>query len=192
MNFVAIPTEDFDTVSEAIAFIDSFNVGLEQDTFQRNTSSSIHHHSDPPSASSDSDGQALIVKGVKRKGRGDPSGYSARKQQGKKAEIEALRRQVKELETHTSQLKRLRVSSEDEYGPLANDPTQSAWRKTVKVEYQERQRSEEINRKLKSIVSYQQKLDGALRHILGKKEFAQVCFSSSTGHADELLTPAYK
>ncbi|KAG3155799.1 hypothetical protein PC128_g22011 [Phytophthora cactorum] len=170
MNFVGIPTEDFDTVSEAITFIDSFDTGLDLDTLNPNRS--VQTQDDPPSASNDSDGKRSNVNGVKRK---RETNYSTRAQQGRKAEIQALRSRAMELETHVEQLKKLRprVGGRD-YLNLTYEAAQIACRrKTATIEYQELQRSEEINCKLKAIVSQQQKLDATLRRIMGLKAFDQ-------------------
>ncbi|KAF1785488.1 hypothetical protein GQ600_19329 [Phytophthora cactorum] len=171
MNFVGIPTEDFDTVSEAITFIDSFDTGLDLDTLNPNRS--VQTQDDPPSASNDSDGKRSNVNGVKRK---RETNYSTRAQQGRKAEIQALRSRAMELETHVEQLKKLRprVGGRD-YLNLTYEAAQIACRrKTATIEYQELQRSEEINCKLKAIVSQQQKLDATLRRIMGLKAFDQL------------------
>ncbi|KAF1788567.1 hypothetical protein GQ600_18399 [Phytophthora cactorum] len=118
-------------LKSAIAFIDSFDTGLDLDTLNPNRS--IQTQDDllrPPRH----DGKRSNVNGVKRK---RETNYSTRAQQGRKAEIQAL-------------------------------PT---------IEYQELQRSEEINCKLKAIVSQQQKL--AQRYAdLGLKAFDQVRFQA--------------
>ncbi|KAG6945559.1 hypothetical protein JG688_00016496, partial [Phytophthora aleatoria] len=69
----------------AIAFIDSFDTGLDLDTLNPNRS--IQTQDDLPSASSDTDGKRSNVNGVKRK---RETNYSTRAQQGRKAEIQAL------------------------------------------------------------------------------------------------------
>ncbi|KAG6962064.1 hypothetical protein JG687_00007339 [Phytophthora cactorum] len=170
MNFVAIPTEDLHTGSETTAFIGSTDAGVEQDTLRR----SIQTRNDPPSASSDSEGKISSVKGVKRKRKTKSSGYSTRVQQGRKAEIEALRSRIAELEMHVERLKKMRSSFGDgEFLNKTNEADQSVWRKAATLEYQDRQRSEENNRKLKAIFTHQQKLDATLRQILGKRVLAQ-------------------
>ncbi|KAG3190333.1 hypothetical protein PC128_g11397 [Phytophthora cactorum] len=188
MNFVAIPTEDLHTGSETTAFIGSTDAGVEQDTLRR----SIQTRNDPPSASSDSEGKISSVKGVKRKRKTKSSGYSTRVQQGRKAEIEALRSRIAELEMHVERLKKMRSSFGDgEFLNKTNEADQSVWRKAATLEYQDRQRSEENNRKLKAIFTHQQKLDATLRQILGKRVLAQdtaiaTAMKSIDPHADQL------
>ncbi|KUF84425.1 hypothetical protein AM587_10008306 [Phytophthora nicotianae] len=172
MNFVETPTEDLCAVSEAIAFIDSFDPGQDLDVPNRNRSHEAHH--DPPSASSDSEDKTSSVTGSKRKRSADKLGYSTRVQQGRKAEIEALRCRIAELEVYAVSLKKWRASFRDgRCMNMVSEAAQSVWQKAAAIEYQERQRSEEINRKLKSIISHQQKLDVTLRRILGRKILAQ-------------------
>ncbi|KAG3017782.1 hypothetical protein PC128_g22009 [Phytophthora cactorum] len=152
--------EDLVTVEEAIAFIDSFDQLL-GDSDSDKSSTSI---STPP------DAQHV----PKRKRRSNPPGYTTRMQQRKKAELQGLRDQVRELEEHAEQLKRLRPNIPTR---RVLDPQiaaqQAKWEQIVAAEYEARRKSEETNRKFKMILAHQVEVDKNLRRILHKRSLVQ-------------------
>ncbi|RLN51347.1 hypothetical protein BBJ29_009044 [Phytophthora kernoviae] len=109
---------------------------------------------------------------------------STRPQQRKKAEIQALGEQAQELETQVDLLKKKKFlpgdvvlelevdMNEKEDGVLvAKDAGQkppSSWHEMAITQYKERLLSEKTNRRLKSILSNQMKVNGALNGLLQK------------------------
>ncbi|KAE8983041.1 hypothetical protein PR001_g22967 [Phytophthora rubi] len=107
---------------------------------------------------------------------------STRLQQRKRAEIRALREQAQELETQVELLKKnrflpadvaLEVTAElEEEGTdalVASQKTPSNWHEMAVRQYRERLVSEKTNRRLKSILENQEKVNGALNRLLQKR-----------------------
>lgn len=117
---------------------------------------------------------------------------STRLQQRKRAEIRALREQAQELETQVELLKKnrflpadvaLEVTAELEEEAsdalVASQKTPSNWHEMAVRQYRERLVSEKTNRRLKSILENQEKVNGALNRLLQKRSILTVsaCFS---------------
>ncbi|KAL4145115.1 hypothetical protein PRNP1_012849 [Phytophthora ramorum] len=110
---------------------------------------------------------------------------STRLQQRKKAEIQALREQAQELETQVDLLKKSKflpgnivlemdteLTSDDDGALVVKDPSQKppgTWREMAIAQYKERLVSEKTNRRLKSILENQEKVNGALSGLLQKR-----------------------
>ncbi|GMF16595.1 unnamed protein product [Phytophthora lilii] len=150
MSFGAPPMEDVQTIAEALAFIDSFDdAGLDHATERSRKTPGFMV------------GNATTGKRKNRTKKINPPGYSTRVQRGRKLELEALRREALELEMHVKRLKSIKTSSAS--SERNSDVSTSKWEAAVTMEYQERQRSEENNRKLKLMISHQRKVNEALR-----------------------------
>ncbi|KAG1712524.1 hypothetical protein DVH05_000267 [Phytophthora capsici] len=163
MSFSGHKTEDFVTVEEAIAFIDSFDAILGES------------ESTSPTSDSSSDSRSVATKQPsKRKRKSNPPGYTTRVQQKKKAELQQLRDQVVLLEQQSERLKKNRQSS-SETEPTDSEiaKQQAKWEQLVASEYQARRESEETNRKLKAILAHQVEVDKNLRRALKKRSLLQ-------------------
>ncbi|POM78542.1 Hypothetical protein PHPALM_3918 [Phytophthora palmivora] len=86
-------------------------------------------------------------------------------QQRKKLEISQLRAQVQDLEQQIMLMKKQKLKIQSP----RRAAHQSKRETLVANKYDERQRSEEINRKLKTILGYQENLDKNLRRVLQKR-----------------------
>ncbi|KAG7378016.1 hypothetical protein PHYPSEUDO_010700 [Phytophthora pseudosyringae] len=153
--------EDIVTVEEALAFIDSFESILGSDTPNSSESGAFYPAVKPKEA-------------PKRKRRSNPPGYTTRVQQQKKAELQALRGQVHGLQQQVEQLKRLRpntVTTRSVDPQIAEQ--QAKWELLVVKQVGDRLRSEETNRKLKTILAHQVEVDKNLRRILQKRSLLQ-------------------
>ncbi|POM62737.1 hypothetical protein PHPALM_28064 [Phytophthora palmivora] len=161
MRLIEIAHDDLSTVEEAIAFIDEFDKSL----YNRNEDNTV---SSPLSSASSDSGVVYPVKisGSKRK---NPPGYSTQMQQRKKLEISQLRAQVQDLEQQITLMKKQKLKIQSP----RRAAHQSKWETLVANKYDERQRSEEINRKLKTILGYQENLDKNLRRVLQKRSLLQ-------------------
>ncbi|ETL34748.1 hypothetical protein F442_13347 [Phytophthora nicotianae P10297] len=165
MSLYCSKNEDFVTVEEAIAFIDSFDqlLGDSGDSDVSSTKSIT-----PPAKS------ASRRTNPPRKRKSNPPGYTTRMQQKKKVELQELRDQVRELEEHAEQLKRLRPNKPTQ---RVLDPQiaeqQAKWEQIVATEYVARRQSEETNRKLRTILAHQVEVDKNLRRILHKRSLLQ-------------------
>lgn len=105
---------------------------------------------------------------------------STLQQRRQKQEILTLRDQVLELEAYVAYLKRVQATHAMAAGlsPSGDSSSfktgNSIWQQLAILEARERQRSELLNRKLKSILSKQQKMNSAIRAIVGKRSIHQV------------------
>ncbi|KAG7389672.1 hypothetical protein PHYPSEUDO_009833 [Phytophthora pseudosyringae] len=110
---------------------------------------------------------------------------STRLQQRKRAEIQGLREQAQELETQVELLKKTRfppgdavleldaqLSASDD-GALVAKAHAPNWHELAIAQYKERLVSEKTNRRLKSILSNQEKVNGALSGLLQKRSVLQ-------------------
>ncbi|KAG7378015.1 hypothetical protein PHYPSEUDO_010699 [Phytophthora pseudosyringae] len=142
MNLNSIPIEDLDAVAEVLAFMKALDAAApDLDVLHQN----IPAQSNPRSTSKWPVNSSC--EGAKRKRKSNPP------QRGKKDKIEALRHQVEELEFHVKHLKKLRPDTE----VLSHEDKEAqskGWR--AEIEQGKLQRSEETNRKLRSIISRQQ------------------------------------
>lgn len=118
---------------------------------------------------------------------------STRRQQRKRAEIQALREQVQELETQVEMLKKNKflpgdvvleldaeVSADDKGAIMmkeANPRTPANWHDMAIAQYRERLVSEKTNRRLKSILSNQEKVNGAMSGLLQKRSVLHVSYT---------------
>jgi hypothetical protein len=170
MSLMESKTDDIVTVEEAIAFIDSFDSILGDESEAKSGVSS------PTSSSTSASGVVVEAKAApKRKRKSNPPGYTTRVQQRKKAELQGLRNQVQELQQHVDQLERVRPNTAATQRPV--DPKtalqRAKWEQLVATEFTERRRSEETNRKLKAILAHQVEVDKNLRRVLQKRSLLQ-------------------
>ncbi|RLN47541.1 hypothetical protein BBJ28_00002930 [Nothophytophthora sp. Chile5] len=183
MSFLQMDVEDFVTVSEAIAFIDSFEGGEEsvgEEAQALNSSNGPSPSPEDESTSSASDGATGSKESGsdepkpssrKRKAK-NPKGYTTRVLHRKKAELQGLREQVQQLEGRLDRLKSVTPSSRAVLAGERVDETQackSKWVQLAAAEYTERRRAEETNRKLKAILAHQVQVDKSLRRSLQKR-----------------------
>lgn len=124
----------------------------------------------------------------KSKRKRNPANSSTQLQRRKRAEIEALRGQVTELQAYLARLKNREADSTPSsiagHSVLALTPMAatekrsgslpSLWHELALMQYRARQRSELTNRKLKSILATQQQTNNAIRALLNKPALLQV------------------
>ncbi|KAK1929533.1 hypothetical protein P3T76_014931 [Phytophthora citrophthora] len=114
---------------------------------------------------------------------------STRLQQRKREELKMLREQAQELETQVELLKKNKFLSEDVVlepvdDAFENQNTPASWHDIAMEEYKERLVSEKTNRRLKSILENQEKVNGALHTLLQKRSVLNgmdYVFSSQLG-----------
>ncbi|KAE9293626.1 hypothetical protein PR003_g24461 [Phytophthora rubi] len=171
MSFSETEKDDDMTVEEAIAFIDSFDGILGDDSGSGNGTSS------PSSSASSESGIVYSVAktGPKRKKKGNPPGYTTRMQQKKKAELLELREEVRELEQVLGQVKRSKTSWKTSKRRVEPDAAEvrSKWEQLAAAEYDERRRSELKNRRLKAILAHQAEVDQNLQRVLQRRSLLQ-------------------
>ncbi|KAE8961233.1 hypothetical protein PR001_g30108 [Phytophthora rubi] len=171
MSFSETEKDDDMTVEEAIAFIDSFDGILGDDSGSGNGTSS------PSSSASSESGIVYSVAktGPKRKKKGNPPGYTTRMQQKKKAELLELREEVRELEQVLGQVKRSKTSWKTSKRQVEPDAAEvrSKWEQLAAAEYDERRRSELKNRRLKAILAHQAEVDQNLQRVLQRRSLLQ-------------------
>ncbi|EGZ15405.1 hypothetical protein PHYSODRAFT_286316 [Phytophthora sojae] len=154
MSFLLSDKDQFATLGEVLAFIDS--LGFDESDLAFDTNPLPHSTRDSGGVSPKVVGviQLKTTKTKKRKGHNLSS--STRLQQCKKAEILYLRKRVLELEQQTQALKGQR---ERPFNQLPQDKPSAdciaiapntTWRELVEANYSARQRAEEENRALKS------------------------------------------
>lgn len=119
----------------------------------------------------------------KKKKKLNPANSSTEVQRRKRAEIKALREEVMALQAHVVFLKRSRYGSAPANDPapaaalvvkLKADAVRSLWQDRALFHSRERQRAEHTNRKLKSILASQQKLNETFRALVSKRSILQV------------------
>ncbi|KAG6572582.1 uncharacterized protein IUM83_17629 [Phytophthora cinnamomi] len=168
MSFAQTAKDDVMTVEEAIAFIDSFDEIIGDDSDSASSPNS--------SVSSDSGMVYPIADkaaaGPKRKRKGNPPGYTTRMQQKKKAELLDLREEVRELEQVLDQVKKSKPNRTTTIGPKSAE-IQSKWQQLAAAEHDHRRRSEQTNRRFKTILAHQAEVDKNLRRILQKRSLLQ-------------------
>ncbi|GMF66673.1 unnamed protein product [Phytophthora fragariaefolia] len=173
MSLFTTAKDDVMTVEEAIAFIDSF------DEILGGESDSVNDATSPTSSSASDSGAvhpAVEAPKPKRKRRKNPPGYTTRMQQKKKAELQDLREQVRDLEQSLELLKRATPPNwvaMKRTIELDTAAMRSKWRKLAATEYNERRRSEQTNRRLKVILVHQVQMDKNLRQVLKKRSLFQ-------------------
>ncbi|KAL3670963.1 hypothetical protein V7S43_004148 [Phytophthora oleae] len=112
-------------------------------------------------------------KATKRRRVRSAASSSTRLQQRKRAELQALREQAQELETQVELLKRNKFLP----GDVALEPVDDKslkknpanWHDAAIEQYKERLVSEKTNRRLKSILGNQERVNGALNTLLQKR-----------------------
>lgn len=152
MSFLETTDDDKVTVTEALAFIDSFEASLSKTvlcglTIQSPGSGNSSTASGPQSSPS----ARKNSRKPKRKKKPNPPGYTTRVQQRKRAELQSLRDEAQALEERVDQLQRLNpglqagnVGASVEVAAI----DVSKWEELVELERKARRQSEETNRKL--------------------------------------------
>ncbi|KAL4165591.1 hypothetical protein KRP22_014301 [Phytophthora ramorum] len=175
MSLLEATSDDEVTVSEAIAFIDSFQAGFNEN----DGGSTISVQSPPPdsdnsmvsSSLSSQRNSAAGKENAKRKKNPNPPGYSTRVQQRKRAEIQSLRHEARALEDQLDQLKNGQPVVNTAYTHVTEGETaiyQSKWKAVIELERNARRESEEKNRKLKEMLTHQMEANRDLRCTLKK------------------------
>jgi hypothetical protein len=165
--------EDMDAMlAEALAFIDKCD---SDGRAKRTRTSKI-------SSTSRSLVAKITQKNSKTQSRhnGDTLCYSTQLQQRKKAELRALREQALELEQQVQlllqrrrQRQSKRVAGEKTPPTQVEDDSREGFEKAV-GEFQQRQKAERTNRKLKDIWANQNKVNGAFRHLAQRRSLLYV------------------
>ncbi|KAG6945562.1 hypothetical protein JG688_00016498 [Phytophthora aleatoria] len=168
MSFWETTREDKDTVTDAIAFIDSFEANVDE---------TEHNGVSVQESSSSSQTRRKTVSGglkPKRKKKPNPPGYTTRVQQRKRAELQSLREESRILEERLGRLKRVKPCSLTrlELSELAA-LSQAQWKALVEYERDARRQSEETNRRLKQILAHQLDTNKNLRCTLQKQSLLQ-------------------
>ncbi|RLN83840.1 hypothetical protein BBJ28_00017730 [Nothophytophthora sp. Chile5] len=98
-----------------------------------------------------------------------PVPYSTDLQRRKRAELRVLRQEAQELNAQLALLqstRHYRIGAETTHQPEQSDL--SGWRSLAMIEYEERQRAERTNRKLKAIMANQLEVHASIRKLLGR------------------------
>ncbi|KAG7382572.1 hypothetical protein PHYBOEH_010410 [Phytophthora boehmeriae] len=174
MNF--LEPDDMATVAEALAFIDS----CDSEAFSSASGSDSGGSPLPPDKRVPSSSNVPRSETVddsfsskpKRKRRSkSPAGYSTQLLHRKKAEMQELREQAKELEMKVEQLKRSRavgVPAIAAHSKQLNRQADVKWMELATLEFRRRQQAEKLNRRLKKILQRQFKVDNALKAVVMK------------------------
>ncbi|KAL4087991.1 hypothetical protein PRIC1_012421 [Phytophthora ramorum] len=176
MSLLEATSDDEVTVSEAIAFIDSF----QERFYENDRGSTISVQSPPPdsdnsmisSSLSSQRSSAAGKENAKRKKNPNPPGYSTRVQQRKRAEIQSLRHEARALEDQLDQLKNGQPVVNTAYTHVTEGETaiyRSKWKAVIELERNARRESEEKNRKLKEMLAHQMEANRDLRCTLKKR-----------------------
>lgn len=164
------------------------------------------------SDSADEIASSTKVAGPKRRKKRNPSSSSTELQRRKRAELIELREEVGQLEAHLDHLRRMHLARSDgettgficsgasvgqniaalsqasDESTVASTEASSVWQQLAMVQARGRQRAELTNKKLKTILNNQQKLNRAFRTLLGKRSILQVGFDVSLARAPPDLT----
>lgn len=104
---------------------------------------------------------------------------STKFQRERRDQVLGLRQQVLELSARLEQLQHTRrrptTVMEVVQGPLKPKGFVSVWEDLAIVQYQERQRSEQTNQELKTMLARQRKLERSVCKLLGRKDALKVC-----------------
>ncbi|RLN93961.1 hypothetical protein BBJ28_00019552 [Nothophytophthora sp. Chile5] len=104
-----------------------------------------------------------------------PVPYSTDLQRRKRAELQVLRQEAQELNAQLALLqstRHFRIGAETTHLPEQGDL--SGWRSLAMIEYEERQRAESTNRKLKAIMANQLEVHASIRKLLGRSIVCEV------------------
>ncbi|GMF16597.1 unnamed protein product [Phytophthora lilii] len=193
MSATLLEPDDMATVAEALAFIDACE-GSESPVSNRATSGSESGASPLPdtenfvSIALDSVEKSVETKKqppIRKRKSKNPAGYSTKLLHRKKAEMQQLREEAMRLEAKVEHLKRTRTVGVGALAAHATQLTKKAemkWMEVAILELQRRQRSEYTNRKLKTLMANQAKVDEALRAVVMKRsvmEGMNVLFENS-------------
>ncbi|ETL88005.1 hypothetical protein L917_12902 [Phytophthora nicotianae] len=152
-----LPQDDeMATVEEVFAFIDSFQWDDERPDQVKTADPPLDSSFEPPNPKDR--GMPMPLKSVDSDPKPKPkrkrirTGWSSSTglQRRKRAELEFLRAHVKELEAYVEQLKR--GDSRSKMTSVKKDHLSVDWREVALEEFDERKKSEETNRVLKSIL----------------------------------------
>ncbi|KAJ8535107.1 hypothetical protein ON010_g13631 [Phytophthora cinnamomi] len=191
MEILVADDDAFVSLEEVLAFIDGCEA---QDQAYRRpwpeapcTSTPVsarpatRKRSKPQRTTSESSSSA-DTKPVKKPRTRSAASSSTRLQQRKRAEIQALREQAQDLEAQVELLKKNKflpadvalglAAGQDDGALVVGDVIQKPpanWHEMAIVQYRERLVSEKTNRRLKSILENQEKVNGALSGLLQKR-----------------------
>ncbi|KAE8966170.1 hypothetical protein PR001_g26603 [Phytophthora rubi] len=160
--------DDLATVAEALAFIDAY----EGSTSESGSDSVQSPH---PNSSSGVDVLNSVDEQPKPKHKRrskNPAGYSTRLLHRKKAEMQRLREESLQLEAKVAQLRHTRAVGVGALAAHASQLKRKAefkWMELAMAEFQRRQRSEYMNRRLTALLANQAKVDDALRGVVMKR-----------------------
>ncbi|ETL87990.1 hypothetical protein L917_12908 [Phytophthora nicotianae] len=205
------------SLEEALAFIDGYDINEQSltetlvhcspvDLFSQITPSELpppktpvttRKHAKPQRKLSESSSSQEDNPNKRRRARSAASS-STRLQQKKRAEIQALREEAQELETQVELLKKSKflpgdmvLELDDSVFEVSQEKQPSNWHEMAIAQYRERLVSEKTNRRLKSILANQEKVNSALSGLLQKRSVLSgmdYVFTAQSGVDSALLT----
>lgn len=133
-----------------------------------------------PAAATTTSTAGSAPKQRKKRKKTNPAHSSTALQRRKRAEIKTLREQIAELEARLNLLKNVQDTGVPSKNSIAAKPSRNAdtknvvWRGNALHEYRERRRAEDINDKLRVILSSQRKVSRALESLVTAQSVLQV------------------
>ncbi|OWZ22034.1 hypothetical protein PHMEG_0003325 [Phytophthora megakarya] len=171
------------TLSDVFEFIDTFDssdgestsadiASTDGDTNTASSPDSYNHDKATPKRSAVSTTSTKRSKKKRKPRQPGQEPQSTKFQREQRGQVLALRRQVLELTTRLTQLQRTRrdPTTEQIIGPQKTKSVVSVWENFAIIQCQERQRSEQTNRELKTMLVRQRKLERSICKLLGRKD----------------------